>query len=138
MVVFEPTLPSIIPNIETPPNLNKFLRILHNANTKFPFTDHILLVEWNAQQGWARPQITPYQPISLDPTASVFNYGFSCFEGMKAYKDDHGRVRLFRPDMNLDRFNASAARIGLPGFDGNELLKLMAKFVEVESRFIYG
>ena len=33
-----------------------------------------------------------------------------CFEGMKAYKDAAGRVRMFRPDLNMARLNASCAR----------------------------
>ncbi len=33
---------------------------------------------------------------------------------MKAYKDSEGKVRLFRPDMNMDRLNRSSARLGMP------------------------
>lgn len=33
---------------------------------------------------------------------------------MKAYKDEHGKIRLFRPDMNMARMNKSTARIALP------------------------
>lgn len=57
---------------------------------------------------------------------------------MKAYKDADGIARLFRPEINLDRLNRSAARIALPTFDADELLKLIARFVQLEERFIYG
>jgi branched-subunit amino acid aminotransferase/4-amino-4-deoxychorismate lyase len=33
---------------------------------------------------------------------------------MKAYFQDNGTIRLFRPDMNMARMNRSAARILLP------------------------
>jgi branched-subunit amino acid aminotransferase/4-amino-4-deoxychorismate lyase len=33
---------------------------------------------------------------------------------MKAYHDPEGRVRLFRPDMNMERMITSAKRIALP------------------------
>jgi branched-chain amino acid aminotransferase len=33
---------------------------------------------------------------------------------MKAYKDAEGHVRLFRPEMNMDRLNRSSARLGMP------------------------
>ena len=79
----------------------------------------------------------PYQNLALDPAAAVLHYGFECFEGMKAYKDARGNVRLFRPEINLDRLNRSAARIALPTFDPEELLKLIARFVQLEQRFIY-
>jgi len=99
-------------------------------------TDHILQVQWTAEKGWHPPQIAPYHALSLDPAAAVLHYGFQCFEGMKAYKDARGTVRLFRPEINLDRLNLSAARIALPTFDRDQLLKLIARFVKLEERFI--
>jgi len=36
------------------------------------------------------------------------------FEGMKAYKDKDKKIRLFRPDKNMQRMKASAKRIALP------------------------
>lgn len=101
-------------------------------------TDHMLQVEWSLQHGWHTPHILPYHSIALDPAACVFHYGFECFEGMKAYRDARGAVRLFRPEMNLNRLKKSAERIALPGFDSSELLKLIAKFVNLEERFILG
>ncbi|TVY84981.1 Mitochondrial branched-chain-amino-acid aminotransferase [Lachnellula suecica] len=97
-------------------------------------TDHMLQVQWTLERGWQTPRILPYQKISLDPTACVFHYGFECFEGLKAYKDAEGRLRLFRPHMNMDRFKESAARVALPSFESEELIKLIAKFVRVEER----
>lgn len=68
----------------------------------------------------------------------MLHYGFECFEGMKAYRDAEGNVRLFRPELNLDRLNRSAARIALPTFDAGELLKLITRFVQLEEHFILG
>ena len=100
------------------------------------FTDHMLSIEWTAGQGWLPPRITPYQNLSLDPATCVFHYAFECFEGMKAYKDAQGQTRLFRPDKNMVRFNSSAARIALPGFDGKALLEIVGKFLQIEDRWI--
>ncbi|OCK86377.1 branched-chain amino acid aminotransferase II [Lepidopterella palustris CBS 459.81] len=100
------------------------------------FTDHMLSLEWTASQGWLPPRITPYQNLSLDPATCVFHYAFECFEGMKAYKDKDGHIRLFRPDMNMARLNKSSARIALPTFDGNALIDLIGKFVKLDQRFI--
>ena len=96
----------------------------------------MLSAEWTASQGWLPPRITPYQNLSLDPATCVFHYGFECFEGLKAYKDSHGVVRLFRPDKNMARLNKSAARIALPTFDGAALIDLISRFVSLEERFI--
>lgn len=100
------------------------------------FTDHMLSIEWTASEGWLSPRITPYQNLSLDPATCVFHYAFECFEGMKAYKDKAGNIRLFRPDKNMARLNKSSARIALPTFDGEALTKLIAQFCQLEERFI--
>jgi len=100
------------------------------------FTDHMLSIEWTASQGWLPPRITPYQNLSLDPATCVFHYAFECFEGMKAYKNEEGKIRLFRPDKNMARLNKSSARITLPTFDGEKLIELISKFVSMDHRFI--
>ena len=98
--------------------------------------DHMLAIEWTASEGWLAPRITPYQNLSLDPATCVFHYAFECFEGMKAYKDASGHIRLFRPDKNMQRLNKSSARIALPTFDGNSLVELIGKLVKLDERFI--
>ena len=55
-----------------------------------------------------------------------------CYEGMKAYVDSDGGVRMFRPEKNMERFNKSAARLCLPSFANNELLECIKKLVEVD------
>jgi branched-subunit amino acid aminotransferase/4-amino-4-deoxychorismate lyase len=47
-----------------------------------------------------------------------------------------GKIRLFRPDMNMARMNKSSARIALPTFDPVAMIDLIAKFAEVDERFI--
>ncbi|GAB0136528.1 branched-chain-amino-acid transaminase bat2 [Epichloe bromicola] len=100
------------------------------------FTDHMLAIEWTQDDGWLEPKITPYQNLSLDPATCVFHYAFECFEGMKAYKDKNGKVRLFRPDKNMARLNRSSARIALPTFEPTSFIELISKFTKLDSRFI--
>lgn len=112
--------------------------ITPNADLVFgrAFTDHMLSLEWTASDGWLAPRVTPYQNLSLDPATCVLHYAFEAFEGMKAYKDTQGRVRLFRPDKNMARLNKSVARIALPTFNGEAVIELLKKFVKLEERFI--
>lgn len=100
------------------------------------FSDHMLEIEWTKEAGWGTPKISPYHNLSLDPSAVVFHYSFELFEGMKAFRDAEGKVRLFRPDRNMVRMNKSAARITLPTFEDEELIKLIEKFVAVDERFV--
>jgi branched-chain amino acid aminotransferase len=81
------------------------------------FTDHMLEIDWTKQDGWGAPRITPYHDFVLSPAASALHYALQCFEGMKAYKDTQGRIRLFRPDCNLARLNHSMTRLYMPNFD---------------------
>lgn len=96
----------------------------------------MLSIEWTATHGWAAPRITPYQNLSLDPATCVFHYGFSCFEGMKAYRTSSGDLRLFRPHNNMARLNSSSQRIALPGFDASAMTDVLSKFVALEERFV--
>jgi branched-chain amino acid aminotransferase len=100
------------------------------------FTDHMLSMEWTAGEGWLSPRITPYQNLSLDPATCALHYAFEAFEGMKAYKDKNGNVRLFRPDKNMERLNRSVGRIALPTFDGAAVIDLLKQFCRLEERFI--
>ncbi|KAI0862107.1 aminotransferase [Xylaria cubensis] len=99
-------------------------------------TDHMLVVEWTSSKGWDSPKITPYQNFSLDPATGVLQYGFHAFEGMKVFKDEKGKIRLFRPEKNLERMNKSCARMSLPSFDEESVAELLKKFVKLEERFI--
>jgi branched-chain amino acid aminotransferase len=77
------------------------------------FSDHML--ECNFKNGaWEAPKVVPYQAITLDPSAKIFHYGQSVFEGMKAYKDANEDIWLFRPLENFKRLNISSKRLAIP------------------------
>jgi len=79
------------------------------------FTDHMFVCHYENGK-WQQPEIKPYGPIELDPSARVFHYGQAVFEGMKAYKDNKGDTFLFRPDENFSRINKSSERLAMPTF----------------------
>ena len=94
------------------------------------FSDHMLICDYK-NGSWGKPEIVPFQPMSLMPSAKIFHYGQSIFEGMKAYKDNASNTWLFRPVENYIRLNKSAKRLAIPEipknifFDGlKELLKI--------------
>ena len=60
------------------------------------FSDHMLICDYK-NGAWGKPEIIPFQPMSLMPSAKIFHYGQSIFEGMKAYKDKDSITWLFRP-----------------------------------------
>ena len=44
-------------------------------------------------------------------------YGFGCFEGMKAFPQPDGGLKIFRPDKNAERMYNSMVGLKMPGFD---------------------
>lgn len=120
-------------------NLSTELKLVPPAETLVfgkVMTDHMLYVTFDPELGWSDPEIKPYGPLSLDPASSCFQYCPNVFEGMKAYLGPDGKPRLFRPDLNMARLKKSAERVALPPFDANELLKLIRRLVQVDSRWI--
>ena len=100
------------------------------------FTDHMFICDYK-NGAWQTPEILPYGPMQMDPSAKVFHYGQAVFEGMKAYKDDEGKIWMFRPDENFKRINRSSARLAMPAFpeeyffDGlNQLLNLDKEWIK--------
>jgi branched-chain amino acid aminotransferase len=74
--------------------------------------------------------------LSISPAASVFHYAVECFEGLKAYKDADQNIRLFRPDMNMNRLYRSCTRLNLPAFDRDHLLTSIQKLLVVDKDWI--
>ncbi|KAG6826548.1 hypothetical protein H0H92_015401, partial [Tricholoma furcatifolium] len=99
-------------------------------------SDHMLVASYEPETGWSAPEIKPYGPISLDPSASCFHYCPNVFEGMKAYLGPDGEAVLFRPKHNMERIVRSAERVALPPFDPDALLTLIKRLVAVDSRWI--
>lgn len=100
------------------------------------FTDHMLTIPWDANKGWGTPTIQPYGPFQMEPSSTVLHYAQTLFEGMKAYRDDNGKVTLFRPDMNMKRMNNSAQRLALPTFSGDAVLELIKKLIQLDKHWI--
>src|SRR5512137_892863 len=100
------------------------------------FTDRMLLVKWQAGEGWHDARIKPYEPFVLDPACMVFHYAQEIFEGLKAYKWADGRVALFRPDMNARRFNQSGERMCMPPVPEDLFLKGIEQLVSLERDWI--
>ncbi|KAI1481211.1 branched-chain amino acid aminotransferase II [Daldinia eschscholtzii] len=105
---------------------------VHSIDGSTISTDHMITVAWSAKSGWGTPELKPYGPLSLMPTASVLHYATECFEGLKAYRGFDGKLRLFRPDCNAERFLMSSVRISLPSFPPAEVEKLLLALMAVD------
>ncbi|MDB2606526.1 branched-chain amino acid aminotransferase [Zobellia sp.] len=107
----------------------------HNLAFGSVFSDHMLVCDYK-NGAWETPKITPYQPISLDPSAKIFHYGQSIFEGMKAYKDADEKVWLFRPLDNFKRLNISAKRMAIPELPEEVFMEGLKTLLELDKKWI--
>ena len=99
------------------------------------YTDHMLVCDY--QNGsWGMPKIMPYQPISLEPSAKIFHYGQSIFEGMKGYKDKNSNILLFRPIDNCKRFNISAKRLAIPEIPEEYFMEGLKTLMQIDGDWI--
>ena len=125
--------------------INKCLQGFAKPNYSKPIqfgsyhTDHMLEIDWCKNSGWSKPYITPWHNLSIDPRNSALHYAISLFEGMKAYKGikNNEDLYLFRPELNMIRMNHSAERVGLPQFDGEELIQCIEKLLLVDKDWIH-
>ena len=99
------------------------------------YSDHMLECDF-VNGEWQTPVIKPYAPISLDPSAKIFHYGQSIFEGMKAYKDSEGNTMLFRPLDNCKRLNKSAERLVIPAIPEDIFMDGLKKLLEIDNDWI--
>ncbi len=101
------------------------------------YTDHIFEMDYVASQGgWQKPVIKKFEDLHLSPAAMVLHYGQAIFEGLKAYKQDNGRIALFRPEKNVERLNRSAKRMCIPEVDPALALEAILDLVKVDKEWI--
>lgn len=99
------------------------------------YSDHMLTCDFKDGK-WQAPKIEPYAPISLDPSAKIFHYGQSIFEGMKAYKDAEDNIMLFRPNENWKRLNKSANRLVIPEIPENIFMEGLKELLKLDHEWI--
>ena len=99
------------------------------------YSDHMLTCDFK-DGAWQTPKIEPFAPISLDPSAKIFHYGQSIFEGMKAYKDKDGNTMLFRPLDNCDRLNKSAERLVIPQIPEDIFMDGLKALLKIDNSWI--
>lgn len=100
------------------------------------FTDHMFIMDYTQGQGWHDPRIVPYQPLSLEPSAMIFHYGQSVFEGLKAYASPEDEIILFRPEKNFQRLNSSNSRLCIPDIDVDFALKALKTLISVDKDWV--
>jgi branched-chain amino acid aminotransferase len=101
-------------------------------------TDYMYRASGNKNRDpvWDKGQILPFGDVTFSPSAAFISYGLGIFEGLKAQRTADGRILLFRPDRNAERFQKSAERLLLPPFPKDQFLGTMEELVRRNVRFV--
>jgi len=101
------------------------------------FAPHIFEMNYDEELGgWHSPTIKNFSNLNLNPAAMVLHYGQSIFEGMKAYKQESGKIALFRPEENMARLNRSAKKMCIPQIDEEFVLSALKELIKLDQDWI--
>jgi len=99
-------------------------------------TDHLVRIDWTAQDGWSEGAVLPYGPLTLDPASVVLHYGQEIFEGLKAYRQADGSIACFRPHANAERFQRSARRLAMAELPAELFVESIRALVDVDRDWV--
>ena len=74
--------------------------------------------------------------IVLNECAGVLQYAQTCFEGIKAYTTEDGRIVTFRPDLNAKRMADSCARLEMPVFPEERFVDAVVQTVRANAAYV--
>ncbi|KAF8472792.1 branched-chain-amino-acid aminotransferase [Kalaharituber pfeilii] len=85
---------------------------------------------------WAEPTFAEDPYLRIHGLAPGLNYGQHCYEGLKAFRQKDGQIRIFRPDQNALRLQHSASFIAIPQPPVDLFLKAVHLAVAKNAEFV--
>ena len=85
---------------------------------------------------WNEGGLTTDANVVINESAGVLQYAQAVFEGLKAYTTEDGRIVTFRPDLNAERMEASAARLEMPVFPKERFVEAVKETVKANAAFV--
>lgn len=87
-------------------------------------------------KSWDKGALTQEDMITISECAGVLQYAQTAFEGLKAYTTEDGRIVTFRPDLNAERMDQSAARLEMPTLPEGMFLEAVDKVVSANKDYV--
>lgn len=85
---------------------------------------------------WEEGVLTTDANVTINECAGVLQYAQTCFEGMKAYTTEDGRIVTFRPDLNAARMKDSCERLQMPVFPEDQFVEAVCKVVKANAAYV--
>ena len=74
--------------------------------------------------------------VTMTECAGVLQYSQSCFEGLKAYTTEDGKIVCFRPDLNASRMKESCERLSMPVFPEDKFVEAVKEVVKANAAWV--
>lgn len=85
---------------------------------------------------WDEGAMTTDATVAISECAGVLQYSQSCFEGLKAYTTEDGRIVTFRPDLNAKRMADTAKRLEMPVFPEERFVEAVDQVVRANADYV--
>ena len=85
---------------------------------------------------WDEGSLTDQDMITMSECAGVLQYAQTCFEGMKAYTTEDGKIVCFRPDLNASRMADSCRRMKMPVFPEEKFIEAVVETVKANAQWV--
>ena len=85
---------------------------------------------------WDDGQLTQDPNIVLNECAGVLQYAQNVSASLKAYTTEDGHIVTFRPDLNGERLESSAARLEMPIFPKERFVEAVTETVKANDAFV--
>ena len=85
---------------------------------------------------WDDGALTEDATITMTECAGVLQYAQTCFEGLKAYTTQDGRIVCFRPDLNASRMADSCKRLEMPVFPEDKFIEAVKQVVKANAAWV--
>lgn len=85
---------------------------------------------------WDEGQLITDENVVINECAGVLQYAQTCFEGLKAYTTEDGKIVCFRPDLNAQRMADSCERLKMPVFPVDKFVEAVEKVVAANADFV--
>ena len=85
---------------------------------------------------WDEGRLTDEANIVMSECACVLQYAQTCFEGMKAYTTEDGKIVCFRPDLNAERMAGSCRQLKMPVFPEEKFVEAVIETVRANAQWV--
>lgn len=85
---------------------------------------------------WGEVEVSSSDSINIHMAATALHYGQEAFEGLKAFRCPDGKIRVFRPEANAERLQATCRGIMMPEVSTELFMEMVRRVVLLNERFV--